>query len=552
MKQHLCKLEMNWKIRLFLLYSSTLKRTSLFSLLRDIINSLHCDMAKKTSSTTKTTQEESNDSGRKERHPVVVVMGHIDHGKSTLLDYIRNTNVAGEEVGGITQHLSAYIVEHTTKEGKKSKITFLDTPGHEAFQKMRLRGADVADIAILIVSAEDGVMPQTKEALASILQAGIPYIVAINKIDKPGADIPRTQASLIENEIYIEGMGGDIPWTAISAKSGTGVGDLLDLLILVSDINGLSEDRTLSAVGTIIEGKLDLKRGATATLMIADGTLKNGEFVVSGNAFAPVRIMEDWSGKTIKEAHPSEPVGIVGWSEVPQIGSPFHVVKTKRDAEKEIAESKHRERQDEKVHSDLLSIPLIIKSDVVGTIDAIRHELAKFSSDRIKVRVIGTGVGRISLNDVQNVGATKNAIIVGFNVEAERAALDLAERQGVEIRTFNIIYELSEWLAEALKQRTPKKEIEEVTGKAKVLKHFSTQKNIHVIGARLEEGSLSVDQKVRVMRRDIELGKGTIRNLQQLKANVDSVTTGEFGAQVETKVDIAPGDHFEAFNIIIG
>ncbi len=485
------------------------------------------------------------------RPPIVVIMGHIDHGKSTLLDYIRKSNVVAGEAGGITQHLSAYVVEHTTSEGSKKRITFLDTPGHEAFQKMRLRGADVADIAILIVSAEDGVKPQTLEALASIKQANIPYIVAINKIDKPGADLIRTQSSLIENEIYIEGMGGDIPWVAISAKSGQGVDELLDVLLLAAELAELKGDAGANAVGVIIEGKLDGKRGNTATLIVKDGTLASGSFVVSGTGFAPVRIMEDWSGKTIKEAGPSEPVGIVGWTEVPKVGASFITVGSKKEAEILVTTNKGLVERPQQYDTSLPTIPLLIKTDVLGTIDAIEHEISKFESDRISVRIIGTGVGTISANDVQNVSATENAIIVGFNVKPERAAQDLADRLGVEIKTFDIIYNLAEWLNTALKDRTPKKEEERITGRAKILKHFSTQKNSHVLGGRLEEGTLSLNQRVRIMRRDIELGRGVLKNLQQQKSNVQAVSDGEFGMQVDSKVEIAPGDHIEAFDIII-
>ncbi len=488
---------------------------------------------------------------RTSRPPIVVIMGHIDHGKSTLLDYIRKSNVVAGEAGGITQHLSAYVVEHETKDGIKKRITFLDTPGHEAFQKMRLRGADVADIAILIVSAEDGVKPQTLEALTSIKKAGIPYIVAINKIDKPGADLVRTQSSLIENEIYIEGMGGDISWAPISAKNGQGVDDLLDILLLTAELAELTADASLPGSGSIIEGKLDKKRGNTATLMLKDGAVRAGSFVVSGESYAPVRIMEDWSGKAIREAYASEPVGIVGWTQVPQVGDAFVTVATKKEAEALAAENKAKPTQTTEHDSDLPTIPLLIKADVLGTIDAIVHELEKHKSDRLAVRVIGTGVGQISANDVQNVSATKNAIIVGFNVEPDRAARDLAERLGVEIQSFDIIYKLSEWLEEALKERTPKQEEERITGRAKILKHFSTQKNTHVLGGRLEDGVLNLNQRVRVTRRDIVLGTGTLKNLQQHKSNVKSISDGEFGMQLDSRVEIAPGDMIEAFDIVI-
>ncbi|MCA9363886.1 translation initiation factor IF-2 [Candidatus Kaiserbacteria bacterium] len=486
------------------------------------------------------------------RPPVAVVMGHIDHGKSKLLDYIRNSNVVDGEAGGITQHLSAYVVEHTTSEGEKKKITFLDTPGHEAFQQMRLRGADVADVAILIVSAEDGVKPQTLEALASIKQAHIPYIVAINKIDKPGADVPRTQASLIENEIYIEGMGGDIPWVAISAKEGTGVTELLDLLILTAELAELTGDPSVPAAGRVIEGHLDVKRGNTGTLLIKNGTLTKGSFVVSGASYAPVRIMENWNGETVDEAGLSEPVGIVGFTTVPRVGASFTTVTSKKEAEQAVAS--HTEEHEAAISytdSELPVIPVLIKADVLGTIDAIRHEIGKLDSDRVIVRVIDAGVGNVTASDVQNVSATENAIIVGFNVKVERAAIDLAERLDVEIDTFSIIYELSEWLENALKNRTPKREEQRVTGRAKILKHFSTQKNAHVLGARHEEGSLASGQTVRILRRDIEIGMGTLKNLQQQKSNVNTITDGEFGMQMDAKIEPAPGDYIEAFETVI-
>lgn len=485
------------------------------------------------------------------RPPVVVIMGHIDHGKSTLLDYIRSSNVVDGEAGGITQHLSAYVVDHKTKEGSEEKITFLDTPGHAAFQQMRLRGADVADIAILIVSAEDGVKPQTLEALESIKAADIPYIVAINKIDKPGADIPRTQSSLIENEIYIEGMGGDIPWAPISAKSGDGISDHLDLVVLSADLAELTGDTNAPATGTVIEGHLDQKRGTTATLIIKDGTLKSGSYVVAGNTFAPVRIMEDSAGKNIKEASLSEPVGIVGFSDVPKVGIDFVTVDSKKEAEKMITEKASETDQKSFSNTNLPIVPLLIKADVLGTIDAIKHELDKFKSDRIDIRVIDASVGDVTDTDVQNVSATENAIIVGFNVKVTSQAKELSERLGVEIDTFSIIYELSEWLETALKNRTPKKEEEQITGKAKILVYFSTQKNTHVLGARVEEGTLKMKQSVRIMRRDIEIARGTITNLQSMKKDVDSISDGEFGMQIESKTTLAPGDIIEAYEIVI-
>ena len=487
------------------------------------------------------------------RPPVVVVMGHIDHGKSTLLDTIRKSNIVDGEAGGITQHLSAYVVPHKTKDGAEEKITFLDTPGHAAFQKMRLRGADVADVAILMVSAEDGVKPQTLEALESIKTANIPYVVAINKIDKPGADIQRTKNSLIENEIYIEGMGGDIPFAPISAKSGEGIDDLLDLVILAADLAELTGDANAMATGKVIEGKMDPKRGNTATLLITNGTLKSGQCVIAGHTYSPVRIMEDFQGKPVKEAGLSTPVRIVGFTDIPEVGIEFTTVANKKEAEAEILKAKSDETPvvTKKQNTSLPVIPILIKADVLGTIDAIQHELDKFESDRITVRVIDTGVGDISVSDVQNVSATKEAIIVGFNVKVERPAQDLADRLDVEIDTFSIIYELSEWLNTALKNRTPKLEEEVVTGTVKILKHFSAQKNIHVLGGRVDEGVMKMNQNVKILRRDIEIGKGVIKNLQQMKSDVQQVDEGEFGMQLETRAEIAPGDYLKPFDTVV-
>ncbi len=485
------------------------------------------------------------------RPPVVVVMGHIDHGKSTLLDTIRKSNVVAGEAGGITQHLSAYEVMHTTKEGSSEKITFLDTPGHAAFQKMRLRGADVADVAILIVSAEDGVKPQTLEALESIKAAGIPYVVAVNKIDKPDADINRTHTSLIEHEIYVEGMGGDIPWVGISAKQGTNIDDLLDLVVLTADLAELSGDTDLPASGQVIEAKLDKRRGNTATLLIKNGTLRSGQFVVSGTAYSPVRIMEDFTGKNIKEAGLSQAVGIIGWNEVPEVGNDFITVKNKKEAEAQAQAHKTAHSAGTKfAATNLPVVPILIKADVAGTVEAIEHELAKFESDRIAIRVIDTAVGDITATDVQNVSATANAIIVGFGVKVERAATDLAERLGVEINTFDIIYELAEWLDTALKNRTPKQTEEKVTGTAKILKHFSTQKHTHVLGGRVESGEVRAGQPVRIIRRDLVVGKGVLKNVQQHKSNVTTITEGEFGMQLESKDNLAPGDIIECFDLV--
>jgi translation initiation factor IF-2 len=500
------------------------------------------------------------------RPPIVAIVGHIDHGKSTLLDYIRATHVAEGEAGGITQHLSAYEATHSNATGTHA-ITFLDTPGHEAFKAMRSRGLEVADVAILVVSAEDGVKPQTLEALKLIAEVRIPYIVALTKIDKQSANVERAKMSLLENGVYLEGMGGEIPYVAVSGKTGVGIPELLDLILLASELEGLSTDPTAPARGVVIEAHIDGKRGTSATLIIEDGVLESGEFVVAGNSFAPVRIMENFLGKPIKEASAGSPVRIVGFSTLPTIGAPWHSVESKKEAEVDVAEAllarptaphppnapapqETTEVLEEKLH---VILPLVIKTDVAGTGEAVLHELEKLPKDeRLEVRVVSRGVGPINENDVKLVGGGSTpGIIVGFNVKIENSARDLAGRQGVTVEVFDIIYKLAEWLGVEIERRRPRQELHEQTGAAKVLKIFSTAKGKVVLGGRVEEGALMDNEEVKILRRDLELGRGKIVSLQSQKTPVKKVESGsEFGAQIKTETDPAPGDRIEAFTIV--
>jgi len=319
-----------------------------------------------------------------ERPPIIAVMGHIDHGKSALLDYIRKSNVVAGEAGGITQHISAYEVNHKTKNGEK-KITFLDTPGHAAFTAMRLRGANIADIAILIVSAEEGPKPQTLEALESIKKAGIPFAIAINKIDKPGANVEKTKNQLVENEIYIEGYGGDIPFVPISAKTGEGIPELLDTVLLIAEMEELKGDKNKPAEGFVLETKLDPQKGVCATLIIKDGSLKTGSFIVCEDKFASIRTVDNFLGKTLTDASFSSPVQITGFKEVPNVGAEFKIFETKKEAEKNATEykdvlgsaSKKEIQRISGKDEEKVIIPIVIKADVLGTIEAIQHEINK-------------------------------------------------------------------------------------------------------------------------------------------------------------------------------
>jgi translation initiation factor IF-2 len=481
--------------------------------------------------------------------PVVAIMGHIDHGKSTLLDYIRKTNVVADEAGGITQHLSAYEIK-VPYQGSEREITFLDTPGHAAFTGMRERGASVADIAILVVSAEDGVKAQTIEALETIRAAQIPFIVAINKIDRPNANIEHTKLSLAEQNVLVEGFGGTVPVVAISAKEGTGVTELLDTILLVADLEGFIADPTKPAEGVVIESHLDQKRGVAATIVITDGTLKKGQFVFAGGAVTGTRIMENFLGKPIEKALPGTPVQLVGFDMLPEVGAHIVICDSKRDAEEcaHEARSKNTNEKDTTPAGDIEKIlPIIIKGDTSGTVEAIEQEIKKIAVDGLWVKIIGKGIGAISENDIRVAHADKNAIILGFNVSLDPRARDANEQAHVNVQTFDVIYRLVEWLSEELERQRPRKEVREVAGTAKVLKTFSKTKERQVLGCRVDSGRLIDGAMVTILRRDFPIASGTIVEIQQAKQRVKEVESGECGVMIECKNDIAPGDVIEAF-----
>jgi translation initiation factor IF-2 len=486
------------------------------------------------------------------RSPVICIMGHIDHGKSTLLDYIRKTNIVDTEAGGITQRISAYEVTR-----KDIKITFLDTPGHEAFSAMRESGVNVADIAILVVSAEDGVKKQTLEAYKCIIENKVPFIVAITKIDKPDANVEKVKNSLVENGIYIEGYGGDIPCVAVSAKTGQGIEELLDMMILVADLSDLKGDLSKNAEGAIIEANLDKQKGITATLVIKDGILKNGMFVVCGESMAPTRIMESFLGEKIKEAQFSSPIRLVGFDKLPEVGTSFYSFETKKEAENFVTDfiskkQKENKTSQENTGEEKNEIKVLIKAEVAGALSAIKHELAKIQSETVKIKIIATGIGGISENDVKSITGKGKNVIVGFDVKVDASAKDLAERAGIEIKVFDIIYKITEWLQEIVNANTPKVESEEITAKVKVLKYFSAMKDKHIIGCRVEEGTLHSGDEVKIMRAEVEIGRAKVKEIQKDKSKVSEAKEGmEFGCQIQTDIVVAPGDKLEAFKIII-
>lgn len=495
--------------------------------------------------------QEKIQKNEKIRPPVVVVMGHVDHGKSTLLDYIRKSNIVDGEAGGITQHISAYEVVRKDENGNNRFITFLDTPGHEAFSKMRTRGAQAADIAILVVSAEDGVKAQTQEAYKTIIENKVPYIVAINKIDKPNANIEKTKMDLAEKGIYLEGQGGDIPFVNISSKTGTGVEELLDMIILVADLQEFKGDSSLNASGIVIEAKRDPKRGISATCVIKDGTLKAGMFVATGQAIVTTRILENFKGASIKEATFSSPIRLVGFESMPDVGNIFHSFKTKKEAENYVNNIKN-EILNNKTTEDKISqtgkiIPIVIKTDVMGSIEAIEKEINKLNNEEISFKIISSGVGAINESDLKMGSVNKESIVVGFNTKLDNGARDMNESLKVKVETFEIIYKLTDWLKEIKEERRPRQETIEVIGSIKILKTFGSTKDKQVIGGKVTTGKITLGSKVRIIRRDFEIGNGKIVELQTNKIKSKEVLEGnDCGIQVESKIDIAPGDVLEA------
>jgi len=511
-------------------------------------------------------------------------MGHIDHGKSTLLDFIRKSNIVAGEAGGITQHVGAYEVEHISSDGNKHEITFLDTPGHEAFCTIRERGAKAADVAILVVSAEDGVKPQTIEALNEIKNAKIPYVVAINKIDKPNADINKTKQSLGENEVYLEGWGGDIPNVSISSLNGEGISELLDMVILISELADLKTDPDKSAEGIVIESEMDTQKGIQATLLIKNGTLGIGTFAVAGVSYTPIRFIEDFKGQKIDRAIASMPVIVSGWNEIPVCGSTFTIVDTKKEAEKlvevnkisVVAPSSARRNafvrfakspfvaacdggddnksaidSEENTETEIISFPIIIKADVIGSLDGVKHELAKIKHDKVQIKVVSEGIGDINENDVKIAMGDPNITIIGFNSMPDKKVVAVIEHNSVNVKTFKVIYELVQFVRDSLLAKVPKEYIEESIGLAKILAIFSKERDKQVIGGKVVTGTILTGNEVKIIRRDAEIGRGKIRELQEKKMRTGEVREGhEFGVMVEAKVEIAVGDRVEAVKTV--
>lgn len=492
----------------------------------------------------------------KPRAPVVVVMGHVDHGKTSLLDAIRNTNVTAGEAGGITQHIGAYRV---TVQGKE--ITFLDTPGHEAFTAMRARGANLTDVAVLVVAADDGIMPQTVEAINHAKAAGVTIIVAINKIDKPGADPDRVKQELTQYELVPEEWGGDTICVPVSAVKGTGVNELLEMIILSSDMMELKANPSRAAKGVVVEAKLDKGRGAVATVLVQNGTLKNGDIVIAGTATGRVRMMTNDKGERVNEAGPSFPVEIMGLSEAPNAGDVFNAVADERMARELVEQRKHQEKEeafkkDAKVNLDDLfnqigsgikTFNIIVKADVQGSAEAVKQSLVKLSNDEVKVAVIHAGVGGITESDVM-LAAASNALIIGFNIRPDKKALDAAARDGVDIRTYRIIYECIEEIEAAMKGMLAPKFRENVIGHAEVRQTIRVPNVGTIAGSYVTDGKIARHALIRVLRDNVVIFEDKIASLKRFKDDAREVAQSfECGVGLEKFNDIKVGDVLEAY-----
>ncbi len=499
---------------------------------------------------------EDEEKNLKVRSPIITVMGHVDHGKTSLLDFIRKEKVAENEAGGITQHVGAYKIE-----SGDHGITFIDTPGHEAFTQMRARGANVTDIVVLVVAADDGIMPQTIEAINHAKSADVPIVVAINKCDLPDANPALVKADLTKYEIIAEDLGGDIPVVEISALKGDGIDDLLETLSLVAEIEELKSVFETEASGYIIESRMEIGKGNVSTVIVTRGTLNQGDFLYAGSSFCRVKSMFDHSNKIIKEATPGTPVDIMGWDNSPTAGDQFISVKSQKEA-KTVAEKnkdllKNFEETTYSVESrvddmmkllqegELSSINIIIKADTNGSVEALKDGLLKLSNEEIDIQVVHSGVGGIVLSDVDLASATQS-IIVGFNVRPDSQARNMAQSKGIDIRTYKIIYELLDDIKEAVMGQMTVKTEEAVIGMVEVKTTFRAPKVGVVAGSIVSEGKVVMDAKARLLRDGIVIYEGNVASLRRFKDNVESVNEGlECGIGLVDYKDIKDGDIIE-------
>ena len=493
-----------------------------------------------------------------EKPPVVTVMGHVDHGKTSLLDYIRKESVQSGEAGGITQHIGAYQVEN---EGRS--ITFVDTPGHEAFTEMRARGAKVTDVVVLVVAADDGIMPQTQEAIEHARAAGVPLVVALNKIDVPNANPDRVLGQLSEQELVPEAYGGDTVTVPVSAKTGEGMDDLLENILVVAELEELQANPNAPASGYVIEGERDPGRGPVATLLLNRGTLHKSDVVLAGTAYGRVRAMLDYTGKRVESAEPGDPVEILGLSGVPEAGTRFQVVEHERQARDKAQQSEAAVRRQELAEGGtrrtleqllgeggMQDLNLVIKADVAGSVEALKEALSKLSNEEVRVNIVRSGVGALTENDVM-LGSASDGILLGFNVRPTNTAKQVAEREGVEIRTYDVIYKALEEIEAAMRGMLAPESVENETGTAEVRQTFRVPNAGLVAGCYVTTGEISRNDRVRVVRDGTVVYEGTLASLKRFKDDVRSVRQGfECGIGIQNFNDVKEGDVLEFFQVV--
>jgi translation initiation factor IF-2 len=478
------------------------------------------------------------------RPPIVTILGHVDHGKTTLLDYIRKASVAAKEHGGITQAIGAY---QATSEGKL--ITFIDTPGHAAFEKMRSRGAKVADIAVLVVAADDGIMPQTVEAIKHILGAKVSMIVAVNKIDVPGINLTgqmeKIKKQLSDNGVLVEEYGGDTPIVQLSAKTGAGVDKLLEMILLVAEVNEIKGDPSLSASGVVIEANVDKFKGPIATLLVRNGTLKRGDQIMLNGVKGKIRGMFNYLGKSVDEAGPSTPVEILGLEQVPEVGA------TLGEEQGALAEQRIPQSLLEKLRQkDTTTLNVVVKADKQGSLEAIIDALGKFNQEAEHVKVVLSGTGDITESDVQTASST-HAIVIGFNTKLVSQAIKIAETEGVLVRTYSIIYELLDELTEVVEEMLKVGALEEIFGTAQILQEFPYGKDQKIAGVRILDGNFTKGPKVRIVRGEEIIGETKIKSLKKVREEVNRLeSSDEGGMMFEPKIDFQIGDLVQSYRTL--
>ncbi len=477
------------------------------------------------------------------RPPIAVILGHVDHGKSSLLEAIREDfKITSKESGGITQHIGAYVAEY---QGKK--ITFLDTPGHEAFSAMRSRGAKVADVAVLVVAADEGIKPQTKEAIAVIEQTKLPFIVAINKIDKPGADIERVKAELGANGVYLESLGGTVPFVGTSATTKQGIPELLEMILLVSEVEGLESDPEKAAEGVVIEASMDPRRGPAATLLLVNGTLRIGDVVGTKSSFGKARILEDFQGNSLESVSAGTPALVLGFQNAPGVGEEFHVFANEESAVANIASQAQEKEYPEMQAVGTEVLPIILKADFTGSLEALEAVLQALPQEGKPLKIIFAGTGEVNEKDVKLAQGT-GAHIFAFRVKIQKDARDFSSREHIVIESFDIIYDLIQKVREALERPQTIEIARKDLGTLKVLAVFFTEKNKQIVGGKVQEGEIKRGSRIEVVRNDEIVGRGKLTSLQKNKQETQDVKKGdECGIAWEGEGRIQEGDLLKFF-----